>query len=218
MTNFGTLAILALDRKRHSKVLTPDEADLRLLLALETFPPDGSGQRSAGMKEVARQAGVPYGTARRARDRMVAAGLLACESGNGSGRGKGTYTRWRFLFPLKVPSQGEHLKEKLPSQGEHLNDDAIRCSPNPVKVLTEPRKGAHPNPLTSENPAPALGSSALGSSALSHGPAGDIIRNAVPNATDEEIDAFIAKISPDCRSGNIAGYLGSWSAADIAAK
>ena len=134
MTNFGALAILALPRK-HAKMLTPDEADLRLLLALETFTADASDWRSVGMDKLARSAGVPYGTARRSCDRLVASGLVARESGNGSGRGKGTNTRWRLLFPLKVPSQGEHLKVKVLTQGEHLNG-AIRCSPSPVKVLT----------------------------------------------------------------------------------
>src|SRR6266568_4776336 len=60
VTNFGARAILALERKRRSKVLTPDEADLRLLLALETFPDVGSGRRSVGMKLLAEAAGVPY--------------------------------------------------------------------------------------------------------------------------------------------------------------
>jgi hypothetical protein len=206
VTNFGALAILALPRKR-AKMLTPDEADLRLLLALETFTEDASGWRSVGMEKLARSAGVPYGTARRSCDRLVAAGLVARESGNGSGRGKGTYTRWRLLFPLKVPSQGEHLKDKVPTQGEHLNS-VIRCSPEPVKVLTQARKGAHLDSLTSGDAGPALGSFALGTSALSPGAAPDtvngdreredrlteLLREAVPSATPEEVEHAVGNI------------------------
>jgi hypothetical protein len=99
----GTLLILALDRQRRSKLPTPDEADLRLLLALETFPADADGVRSAGMEELARAAGVPYATARRSRDRLVADGLVACEAGSG----RGVLTKWRFTSALKVLSQGE---------------------------------------------------------------------------------------------------------------
>jgi hypothetical protein len=142
VTNFGARAILALDRKRRTKVLSPDEADLRLLLALETFSVDGNGRRSVGMKLLAESAGVPYATARRARDRLIAEGVISCEAGSG----RGNLTTWRFLIPLKVPSQSEHLSE------------TERCSPAPdmspdasEKVLTSSGKGAHQNPSASDN-------------------------------------------------------------------
>jgi hypothetical protein len=50
-------------------------------------------------------------------------------------------------------------------------------------------------------------------------PVAAAIRAAVPGITDDEIETFIAKkIKPNCRTGNIAGYLASWSQSDIAAK
>jgi hypothetical protein len=48
--------------------------------------------------------------------------------------------------------------------------------------------------------------------------AADAIRAAVPGVTDDEIEAFIAKITPKCRTGNIAGFLAAFPAADIAAQ
>ena len=121
-----TLLILALERHRRSKLLSPDEADLRLLLALETFPPGPDGLRSVGMEELARAAGVPYATARRSRDRLVADGLIECQSGSG----RGVCTRWLFTSPLKVLSQGEQVSGRE------------RCSPKPrgAKASKAPRR------------------------------------------------------------------------------
>jgi hypothetical protein len=136
-----TLLILGLGRRRRSKLLGPDEADLRLLLALETFPADADGLRSVGMEELARAAGVPYGTARRSRDRVIADGLVACETGNG----RGNHTKWRFTSALKVLSQDERL-----SQQE-------RCSPEP-RPTPEPKTrpgGKRPRGRGTPTPAPA---------------------------------------------------------------
>jgi hypothetical protein len=121
-----TLLILTIERHRRSKLLSPDEADLRLLLALETFPPGPDGLRSVGMEELARAAGVPYATARRSRDRLVADGLVEYQSGSG----RGVCTRWLFTSALKVLSQGEQISEPE------------RCSPKPrgTKAPKAPRR------------------------------------------------------------------------------
>lgn len=44
------------------------------------------------------------------------------------------------------------------------------------------------------------------------------IRAAAPGATDDEIEALIAKITPNCRTGNVAAYLAGFQASDIAAQ
>lgn len=75
-----TLLILALGRPRRSKLLTPDEADLRLLLALETFPQDAEGLRSVSVEELARTAGISYATGRRSRARLTAQELIECQA------------------------------------------------------------------------------------------------------------------------------------------
>jgi hypothetical protein len=205
VTNFGALAILALERKRRSKVLTPDEADLRLMLALETFP-DVGGYRSVGLEELARQARVPYGTARRSRDRLIADGSIACETS----RGRGNYTKWRFLFPLKVLSQGEQF-----SGQEKCSPAPDSSPPASEKLLTSAAKTAHQNAQTRQDASPALDPLALGSSL--RGPAADTIRAAVSDVTDEEIGVFIAEISPKCRTGRIDRYVAGFARADIAA-
>jgi len=135
----GTLLILALARQRRSKLLTPDEADLRLLLALATFPADADGLRSVGMEQLAGAAGVPYATARRSRDRLIAEGLVACEAGSG----RGVLTKWRFASALKVLSQGGQVSEPE------------RCSPPPRSAKTPKsrparKRGTHVPPPASE--------------------------------------------------------------------
>ena len=138
----ATLLILTLGRR--SKLLSPDEADLRLLLALETFPADADGLRSVGMEDLARAACVPYATARRSRDRVIADGLVACEPGNG----RGNRTRWWFTSALKVLSQGK---------GEQISQQE-RCSPEPQppqEPKPRPSSGKHPRGRGTPAPAPA---------------------------------------------------------------
>jgi hypothetical protein len=44
------------------------------------------------------------------------------------------------------------------------------------------------------------------------------IRGVVPGVTDDEIEALIAKITPSCRTGNVAAYLAGFQASDLAAQ
>ena len=149
MTNFGIRAILALPLSGPGA-----DAEWRLLAIVETFPPEANGDRFAGLALVAEQAGLPYISARRARDRLVARGLISFAHGQ---RGRGA--TWRLLFPIGdhlsehqterlLLSQGEHQSGRLLlSQGEHqsaIGDQPGRATLNDRSVITRPRIGAHP--------------------------------------------------------------------------
>jgi hypothetical protein len=146
VTNYGALSILQLPRKAG-----PGEAaELRLLIALETIHANGTGDRQASLGLVARLAGLPYITARRATDRLIAAGTIDHKRGE---RGRGG--TWRFLVPLDYEpalSQGERgLTEPALSQGERGSaESGTRAHPgrarlNDEPVITTPRTGAHPD-------------------------------------------------------------------------
>jgi hypothetical protein len=135
VSNYGARAILALSLKRRRKVPTPDEADLRWLIALETFPPDDHGWRRVGAELLADAAGLAYSTSRQARDRLVTAGLVEYRKGNG----RGHQSSYRFAVELKVPDMSRHLSD---DKGAETGD---------VKVPRPDDKGAEHNPATSEN-------------------------------------------------------------------
>lgn len=129
MTNYGALAILA---QLPENWLRPEA---RLLIALETVTVSDNGERLIGMRLLAEKARLPYGTARDARDRLVAAGLVSCRSGSG----RGYLTGWRVLFPLDKGADSP-----APSAGKGAGRPTI-------KVLGDAGKGAGQNPLTCGN-------------------------------------------------------------------
>lgn len=183
MTNYGSLAILALDLKRRGKVASPGEANLRWLIALETFPADTNGWRQVGGELLAELAGVSPRTSRRVRDRLVTEGLLEYRRGNG----RGQRSSYRFTFPIKVDTQADHLSvDNHGAKGGHLGDE---------KVATWPDKGGQQNPLTSANATHALeafglGTSALEASEISADPEPRRARNEAPASLDEYLDRF----------------------------
>lgn len=195
VTNFGALAIMA------ALPHTAPSRQLRLLLAVETFTPDSHGWRKVGSHKLMEVAGISYPTYKQARREVIEQRLAEYEPGNGSGY----LSRWRLLIELLQVEGGNPPVEggnPTPRKGGN---------PPPEKVVTQ-------NAAASGNANAALGSSALGSSALSRGPAADTIRTAVPGVTDDEIEAFIAKITPKCRTGNIAAYVAKFAPTDIAAQ
>lgn len=98
MTNYGALDILALPRS-HGGRMEASEAELRLLIALETFRPNGNGERVVGLRLLAKAAGVDYKTVVRVRDRLLKAGLIEVGSAARS------RTAWRLLVPPSDPSR-----------------------------------------------------------------------------------------------------------------
>ena len=102
MTNFGALAILALPRKSGPG----ESAETRLLIALEaaTRAVNERGDRRATVKFLAGHAGLPEITARRARDRCVARGVISYTPGP-----RGHAATWRFLVSLTPPERSDHL-------------------------------------------------------------------------------------------------------------
>src|SRR5262249_36770804 len=122
VTNYGALAILAIP----GKVL---DSDLRLMIALETVTPDAHGDRKIGMKLLAQMASLPYGTARDARTRLVAAGWVIHKPGCG----RGQFSTFRITLSLKVPDYGPTPSgEKVPGQDPAPSQDG--------KVLDPPAK------------------------------------------------------------------------------
>jgi hypothetical protein len=162
MSNFGVLAIL---RATELKALTASRnqlaaawAEERLLLALETIPPDSDGVRRVGMRLLADQAGLPYNVARRARDRLIAAGLIKYEAAHGPG----SQSRWAILLdleksPPKVGSllpvdnsdeRAHHIEGKSPPESpdqgerEHCSkDSALKKS---ARARERDRRGPSP--------------------------------------------------------------------------
>jgi len=102
VTNFGALAILALPRKSGPG----ESAETRLLIALEaaTRAVNERGDRRATVKFLAGHAGLPEITARRARDRCVARGVISYTPGP-----RGHAATWRFLVSLTPPERSDHL-------------------------------------------------------------------------------------------------------------
>jgi hypothetical protein len=210
MTNYGTLAILALPKM--------PERRLRFLLALETVTCDADGWRKIGTGLLASKAGLSVTTATRARRDLVASGAVEYERGDGKGH--------LSAYRMKVPHDVVHLPEpgKVPSNGDDLegghngddlkgghNGDDLKGGHNaddlsgPGKVVKQapqrssnrPLKGSHRIAATSGNAIGGLEPYGLGSSGLRaarrHLGAADIIRAVYPSATDDEIEIITKK-------------------------
>ena len=235
VSNHGALAILALTVKRRRKVPSPDEADLRWLITLETFPAGENGWRMVGAKLLAEEAGLAYSTSRAARDRLVAAGVVEYRPGNGAGK----RSRYRFAAPLKVPTWERHLAEagadeldgpnkgadpsSAPFPGKGADHDSAPSGTGkgaetpPEKVPRHAKKGAEHNPLTSGNENTALEAFALETSALS--PRARVarkVRQAVPDATEREIDLLAAQVETERSPDHVDRYVASYPDTTIA--
>jgi len=143
VTNFGALSILALPRKPG-----PGEAaELRLLIALETINANGLGERRASISLVAELAGLPYHTARRARDRLVSAGVIAHERGH---RGHGG--AWRFKVELAPALSGRESEQSATARvGAIPGDEPTSAHPERARLNhgsapTSARISAHLDP------------------------------------------------------------------------
>jgi hypothetical protein len=135
MTNCGALAILA-----ELPEATPPR-QVRLMIALETFPADADGWRTVSSGLLSQAASLSRNPFRRARRELVAAKLIEHEPGTKRGK----YSRWRITFPLALPAalkgatQGHPLKKG--AKGGH----------------TRPQKGATPGPKRGPPPQGASG-------------------------------------------------------------
>lgn len=222
MSNYGALAILALTMKRRRKVPSPDEADLRWLIVLETFPADAKGWRQVGARLLAEEAGLAYSTSRAARDRLVAAGVVEYRPGSG----RGNRSSYRFAAQLKVPTMERHLAETGADDMDGPNKGAdLGSAPSPNKgaepgsapsgagkgAETPPRKvprhaekGAEHNPLTSGNESTALEAFALETSALCPRSLYELLAAEVPDVTERETQLVIQMLDerPAVQSGS----------------
>ena len=93
VTNYGALAILA---ELHEGA---PARQVRLLVALETFPADAEGWRTVSTGTLCLAARLSRNPLRQAARELAAAKLIEHEPGVRSG----TRSRWRFTFPLDDP-------------------------------------------------------------------------------------------------------------------
>jgi hypothetical protein len=138
MTNYGTLAILA--HKPHGG--QGGEAELRLMLALETFPADSYGYRRVSIEGLARQAGLGERAARRARDRLTAQGYIEHRPGRLNRHGQ-----WRFLFSLlpdtQVSANDEPIADTLGVRNTTpIADSQVSANGPATGHLGRPQSGA----------------------------------------------------------------------------
>lgn len=77
---------------------TTPPRQLRLLLAIETFPADAGGWRSVGTELLMEAANVSYPTFKAARQEVLVAGWAEYKPGAGAGK----LSRWRLLVDLKT--------------------------------------------------------------------------------------------------------------------
>jgi hypothetical protein len=148
VTNFGTLAILALPKM--------PERQRYLLLALETVTADADGWRPIGIELLARLAGPSVNTAIKARDELAAAGLIEYRRGTGPGHP----SVYRLRFDLSNPVK----------DAATVNPVKNAATVNPVKpaagtVSNAPRNPTSRNAATSGNAIAALEPIALEASA-----------------------------------------------------
>jgi hypothetical protein len=177
VTNYGTLAILALPKM--------PERQLRLLLALETVTPREGGWREVGTDLLASKAGLSVNTTARARRELAKSGAIDYERGDGRGhvstyRMKVPHDVAHLPEPGKVPTVTDHLSSpgKVPNDTGHLSgpkgDQVVGDLSEPGKVPKQalerypngPRKGGSRNPATSANASGGLEPSGLEPSAL----------------------------------------------------
>ena len=183
MTNYGALTILALPRLQNAR-MAPGEAELRLMLALETWQPNGRGERTIGTRRLAELAGVNQKTVLRARDRLVKAGRIECEPGTGTAR-----STWRFTFPSAPTQDGVTKGASGPTQdgstsgGVDINMGSLAPDPGPA---------SDPNPAAS-------GPIQAGSTLLSY----DMNRGAVTAPPDRASARPDDEAQPDYRRGPV---------------
>jgi len=155
-SNYRTRAIMRLPKL--------PERQRAFLIGLETITRDEGGWREAGLDVIAWCAGQSESTAVRARDQVVACGLVEYRRGGGGRGDTGAYR----LAPLidddrtSPPKKGRHNADDLPGPGKGSQDaDDL---PEPGKVVKQaperssnrPEKGSHRNPATSGNAASAF--------------------------------------------------------------
>jgi hypothetical protein len=139
VTNYGALAIMRAIPHHGSP---GSEAELRLALALETFHADDAGNRRATIRQLSERAGMTEITTRRARDRLVAAGVVIHKRGHARGTGV-----WRLLISLIADAQGERIGEpNADAQGERIGEPQSQSAHLGRPVSAD---AAEPNALTS---------------------------------------------------------------------
>lgn len=137
MTNYGAQAILALPRKGR---ITGREAELRLLIAVESAErrkDDDESVRRISVRLAAATAGISERSARNARDRLIAAGVIGFIPAHGTG----ARSVWRFLVSLDRPGKPATV------------DDRLGGEPEPATV--DDRLGGEPEAATSGAASPA---------------------------------------------------------------
>ena len=81
---------------------TTPPRQLRLMLAIETFPAEADGWRPIAAEQLMEAANVSYPTFKAARQEVIAAGWAEYEPGHGAGHGTGKPSRWRLLVDLQT--------------------------------------------------------------------------------------------------------------------
>jgi hypothetical protein len=81
---------------------TTPPRQLRLMLAIETFPAEADGWRPIAAELLMEAANISYPTFKTARQEVRAAGWADYEPGHGAGYGTGTPSRWRLLVDLQT--------------------------------------------------------------------------------------------------------------------
>ena len=130
MTNYGAIAILsALPERAPAR-------QVRLLIAIETFRPDGDGWRRAGADLLARTANISLSTLKRARPELVDEKLIEYTAG----RWRGQLSQYRLLIPqLERGPTAEPLKQEGDS-------DRKGSSHSPKGVQSHGQKGSKRKP------------------------------------------------------------------------
>jgi hypothetical protein len=204
VTNFGTLAILALPKM--------PERQLRLLLALETVPARSGGWREVKTDVLASQAGPSVRTACKARAELARAGRIEYRPGTGPGHPG----RYRLLFETGKPPKKRSSDAARDNPGNNTardnpgNDTAGDNPGNqaPGSLVNGPQKPTPPNALTSDDPSTALEPLALDTSAL-RSAASDprMILGGLKglDLDDDEITFIITELQP--KHADLAGYL-----------
>lgn len=202
MSNYRVRQVLAIKPKL-------SESKLRLAVALATWMTDDSMTVEVGFDEIMRLAQLARNTARDARKALAADGYLSWTSP----RGRGNRTAWTFhrLPELKGVSGTDPFSG---GDGKGVSDvDPLSVA---EKGSTEARKRGQPERADLQGGGDRLNRQAK---PLSQADAtANAIRAAAPGVTDDEIEAFIAKITPKCRTGNVARFVAGFSASDIAAQ
>lgn len=190
MTNYGTLAILALPKM--------PERQLRFLAALETVTPREGDWREIETGVLAGQAGESVNTAARARAELVAADLIEYRPGTGPGHPG----RYRIRVEVdKPPKNAGRVKPPKNAGGVNPPKQA------PVSHPKASEKPTTPNAATSADADIALEPLALEPSSLSRAGRDLGAALALAGATDDEIDFAIDGIKNSARVEDPAAYM-----------